>query len=196
LLILMAEAILGLLILALVLFFNYRKKVTREMNEIDSFITQLDEEIELKNKPLNQLLSQTCKLDRHTVDKTLTEVSEAERSLLHSVIRLFMQREMSLLSDLNENIGNLSQPYYDIIKKVASQSPKTETTESSSGLEHINQQLVRQLETAMQTIDEITAEYTRVFSGNQTELELENSRKKMLKVFAETEHALLHPENK
>lgn len=193
LLIVMAEALLGLLILAIALFFNHRKKFNREMGEIDNFITQLNDQIDIKSKPLNHLLSQTCKLDRDAVDRTLTAITDSERALLRGVIKLFMQREMSLLQDLNKNIDNLSQPYCEIIKKVASQTAKVQAIDNS-GLEHINQQLVRQLETAMQTIDEITAEYTRVFSGNQTELELENSRKKMLKVFTETEHALRHPQ--
>jgi hypothetical protein len=42
----------------------------------------------------------------------------------------------------------------------------------------------------MQTIDDITGEYTRVFSGNQSALELENSSKKMLQIFHDAEHCI------
>nr|WP_305909126.1 hypothetical protein [Methylomarinum sp. Ch1-1]MDP4522014.1 hypothetical protein [Methylomarinum sp. Ch1-1] len=42
----------------------------------------------------------------------------------------------------------------------------------------------------MKTMDEISAEYTRVFSGKQSELELENSSKKMLRIFQEAENTI------
>jgi len=46
-----------------------------------------------------------------------------------------------------------------------------------------NNRLAEQLTVAMSTMDEISDEYTRVFSGTQTELELENSSKKMFSIF-------------
>lgn len=185
--ILMAELLAALIILALALFFIARNKRNNEMKAIDSFINQLDEQASFKNQPLDHLLTQTCGLDKKTVQATLQEVSDSERALMQKVIQLFLKREMALLNEIDQAIGNLSEPYCRLLENMTTSSDKAAApVGNTQALERINQQLVRQLDTAMQTIDEITSEYTRVFSGNQTELELENSSKKMLQIFQDS----------
>ncbi|PPD35114.1 MAG: hypothetical protein CTY19_03170 [Methylomonas sp.] len=187
---------LGVLTLACVGFFLIaRNKRNTEIQAIDDYITQLNENTLSKNQPLDHLLSDKCGLDRATVDTALQEITDSEKALLQIIIKLFLQREIGLLGEIDEKINNLSEPYCQLLSKMHHASSGTSTSISSDqGLEFINQQLVRQLNTAMQTIDDITAEYTRVFSGNQTALELENSRKKMMQIFQETEHKILHPQ--
>jgi predicted transcriptional regulator len=102
---------------------------------------------------------------------------------------------MGLLGEIDKNIGRLSEPYCQILGEMATHH--TVAAESSDDdLKKINEQLVRQLDVALQTIDEITAEYTRAFSGNQTALELENSSKKMQQIFQSAERnirqAMIH----
>jgi hypothetical protein len=144
---------------------------------------------------LDRLLSDKCGLDRPTVNRALQEITDSEKALLQIIIKLFLQREIGLLTEIDEKISNLSEPYCQLLIKMSHGSSNSSTSISNDqGLEFINQQLVRQLNTAMQTIDDITAEYTRVFSGNQTGLELENSRKKMMQIFQDTEHKILHPQ--
>lgn len=193
--IVMAEALGVLILLAVGMIFISRKKRKQEMHAIDNFINQFNDQASFTNKPLHQLLSETCGLDEQAVEQTLKDVNDSERALMQIVLKLFLQREMSLLNKLNKCINNLSLPYCDLLSNLQTPANDSLSRPSSSGqgLERINQQLVQQLDTAMQTIDEITAEYTRVFSGNQTALELENSRKKMLKIFQDTEHNILHP---
>lgn len=188
--ILMGEALAVLLVVAVVLFFLARRKRSQEIGAIDSFISELDEQASIKNQPLDHLLSKTCGFDPKTVQETLQEVSASERALMQCVIQLFLERKMDLLNEIDQSIGNLSEPYCKLLANKSSgesgSRPATDDSQAANNLhalERINQQLVRQLDTAMQTIDEITAEYTRVFSGNQTELELENSSKKMLQIF-------------
>jgi hypothetical protein len=102
---------------------------------------------------------------------------------------------MALLNQIDKRISNLSLPYCDLLTNLHTSTTLPQVSSNpKQGLERINQQLVQQLDTAMQTIDEITAEYTRVFSGNQTALELENSRKKMLQIFQDTEYNILNPD--
>ncbi len=194
--ILMAETLAGLLVVALTLWLMSRRKRGKEFDAIHQFIDQLEEAAVLKNKPLDQLLTNTCGLARDQVDSILQQVTDSERALFQRVIQLFLQREMLLLSEIDQGIGELSEPYCRVISDMAAGTGKSRSASTAggdiqtSGLERINQQLVRQLDTAMQTIDEITTEYTRVFSGQQTALELENSRKKMLQVFQDAEHKI------
>lgn len=191
--ILLAEALAAIILLAGALFFISRNKRNKEIQAINSFINQMDEQAEFKNKPLNQLLSETCGLNSKEVRATLQNVSDSERALMKKVIQLFLEREMTLLNEIDRCIGDLSEPYCRLLANMTS-TPKASISETDQGLERVNQQLVRQLNTAMQTIDEITAEYTRVFSGNQSELELENSSKKMLQIFQDSIRSIKHHE--
>jgi hypothetical protein len=192
---LMAEALAALIILAVALFALSRSKHNKEIKEIDRFITVIDEQEIAKNQPLEQLLSESCGFDRERIDTTLQEITQSERALLQRIIQLFLQRDLTLLDEINQGIGDLSEPYCRLLASAAASAGKTNTgaagagsDTNAAGLERVNQQLIRQLDTAMPTIDEITAEYTRVFSGNQSALELENSSKKMLQIFQEAEH--------
>lgn len=195
LLILMAEVTAAIILLAVALFFRARSKRNQEIRAIDSFISQLDEQALLKNQPLDQLLSKTCGFDKKTVQDALETISAAERELLQKVVQLFLQRDMSLLNEIDRCIGNLSEPYCQLLSSAAGRKGTAAASPVDNGqsLERINQQLIRQLDTAMHTIDEITSEYTRAFAGNQTGLELENSSKKMLQIFQESINSLKQP---
>lgn len=197
--ILSLEALGVMTVACLAFFLISRKKRNTDIQAIDDYITQLDENTATRNQPLDHLLSSKCGMDRATVDSALQEITDSERALLQIIIKLFLQREIGLLSEIDEKISNLSEPYCQLLGKMhlngAAAASNSTANSNDQGLEFINQQLVRQLNTAMQTIDDITAEYTRVFSGNQTALELENSRKKMMQIFQDTEHKILHPQD-
>lgn len=183
--IIMAEVLLTMVVLAGVLFYVSRKKRARELKEINSFLNLMEEQALLKNQPLDKLLRETCGFDTLVVRDTLKNVSQSERELMQKIIQLFLQREMALLNEIDRSIGNLSEHYCQLLNHLAAM-PRADADGNAQALERINQQLVRQLDTAMQTIDEITGEYTRVFAGNQSGLELENSSKKMLQIFQDS----------
>ena len=190
--ILMAEALAIMVLVVLAMLFWGRKKRSKELAGVDQFIDQMTDEEAIKNRALETVLVENCGLDAKTVESVLQEVSDAERALLQRIIQLFLQRDPALLSEIDQLIANLSDPYCKLLATTAAGSVSAaghtdDIGKKISGLEHVNQQLVRQLDTAMQTIDEITSEYTRVFSGNQTALELENSSKKMQQVFLDAE---------
>lgn len=196
--ILMGEALVVLMVLGLTVFFVGRHRRAKEVAEIETFIDRLDEEEAIKSKLLETILTENCGIDSESSAVTLKEVGEAERALLQRIIQLYLERKPSLLTEIDQLITNLSDPYCKLLaensgrgafSRVASDSEAEAGTETKKigGLERVNQQLVRQLDTAMKTIDEITAEYTRVFSGNQTALELENSSKKMQQIFLDVE---------
>lgn len=196
--ILMAEALAVMVPLVVGVFFVVRSRKAKELAEIERFIGQMDEEEALKSRLLETILIENCGVEPGTAAVTLQEVSEAERALLQRIIQLFLQRDPALLTEVDQLITNLSDPYCKLLSgsNGGSRGSSPGATggmgadKKVAGLERVNQQLVKQLDTAMQTIDEITAEYTRVFSGNQSSLELENSSKKMQQVFHEAEQRI------
>ncbi|CAD6881203.1 hypothetical protein [Methylomonas albis] len=193
--ILAGEALAFLTLLVIVLFFISRNRRGREMADIDRFITELEEQAIVKNRWLEQFLEENCGLEAAEIEPLLQEVNASERALFEGVIRLFLKRELALLSEIEQRVGRLTEPYQNLLANRGAIAPAATTQESPqasqlAGMERINQQLVRQLDNAMKTIDEMSAEYTRVFSGNQTALELENSSKKMLQIFYDAERGV------
>jgi hypothetical protein len=190
-----AEALAFLTLLVIALFFISRNKRGKEMADIDHFITELEEQSVVKNRWLEQFLGESCGMLPAEIEPLLQQVNASERALFESVVRLFLKRELVLLNEIEQRIGELSEPYQNLLATRGGTAPVERLNESGQasqlvGLERINQQLVRQLDNAMKTIDEMSAEYTRVFSGNQTALELENSSKKMLQIFHDAERGV------
>lgn len=192
--ILAMEALAVFTLLGVVLFFVARNRRGREIAEIDRFISELEEQTFVKNRWLEQFLGENCSMSPADIESLLQEVNASERALFQDVIRLFLKRELALLNEIEQRIGELTEPYQNLLANhgggSAAAANGAQPPSQQAGLERINQQLVRQLDTAMKTIDEMSAEYTRVFSGNQTALELENSSKKMLQIFHDAERGV------
>lgn len=193
--ILAMEALAVFTLLGVVLFFLARNRRGKEIAEIGRFINELEEQAMVKDRWLEQFLGENCNLPPDDVQALLQEVNAAERALFQGVIQLFLKRELALLGEIEQRIGQLTEPYQNLLANRGGGSPAAaadgaQPLNKLAGLERINQQLVRQLDTAMKTIDEMSAEYTRVFSGNQTALELENSSKKMLQIFHDAERGI------
>ncbi len=196
--ILAAEAFAVLLLLVIVLFYLSQNRKGKEMAEIERFIVDLEDHSFEKGERLQRFIGEPCSLSEAEIDTVLQQVSASERALFQDVIRLFLKRELALLQGIEQRIEQLAEPYQNLVTSAGSAQhaqaggADAEQVQKQVGLERVNQQLVRQLDTAMKTIDEMSAEYTRVFSGNQTALELENSSKKMLQIFLDAELALRH----
>ncbi len=195
--ILLAEGLIAMIVLALGMYFMTRNKRDKEVAEIERFVGALSDEDLLKSQMLETFLLENCAVDRKRVDGVLQEVSATERALVQRVIQMFLQRDPSLLTEIDQLISNLSDPYCKLLADLNSGLESNQEAINGGkallnieAIEHVNRQLEKQLNLAMQTIDEITAEYTRVFSGNQSALELENSSKKMLQIFRDAEHRI------
>ena len=201
-LILLAEALLVVMTLALISGWLWHRRRSNEQSEIQQFIDRLDDATPSGNKALSDWLNR-CGLDQARIDALLAEVNTSERALYQRIVELLLKRDMTVLQALEQSISQLPEPYLRAIENLSQEhKPGTSSSMTSVGplaaLEHVNEQLRHQLDTALQTIDDITAEYTRVFAGQQTALELENSRKHMLKIFQQTEQQLRQdtPSNK
>jgi hypothetical protein len=107
--------------------------------------------------------------------------------LYQQIIRIFLNRDATVLGDIDQQIDKISEPYCKMLSYSSGSKDDTDKVkqqeQENDQLTRENERLGEQLTIAMNTMDEISAEYTRVFSGTQTELELENSSKKMFSIF-------------
>jgi len=140
------------------------------------------------------MITENCNIAPDVVKGLLNEISSSERILYQQIIQIFLNRDVELLNDMDQYIDNISEPYCKIIRHSSGNAEESDTLNAAEDkIERLMQQTERlgeQLTVSMNTMDEISAEYSRVFSGTQTELELENSSKKMFAIFHDAEQQI------
>lgn len=193
LIIIMAEALAVLVLLAVMSLFFLTRRKNRERAAADELISRLEAAEIKRNRKLGELIGENCEIDSEKLQDILHEIRDCEHALYQQILKIFLQRDVALLKEIDRAINKLATPYCRILQESngmagsGNESELEQAREQISLLKKEGRQLSEQLQTAMQTMDEISAEYTRVFSGKQSELELENSSKKMLKIFHEAE---------
>ena len=189
--ILMIEAFLGFVLLVSGILFLSKKKNASEHIAAHALIDKLEDIENIKTKNLDEMISEYCNIDVDLKEGILSEISYSEQVLYQQIIQMFLNRDVELLKDMDEYIENLSEPYCKVIRNSSISAEDSEKLEAAENkidrLIQESKSLEQQLKEAITTMDEISAEYTRVFSGTQTELMLENSSKKMLTIFHDAE---------
>lgn len=195
--VLLLEALAGLFLLVFGYLLFSRKKVSGEEKAADELISKLEDTENFKTKKLGELISQSCNLEEEELAGVLFEISQTERELYKKIIQMLLTRDTDLLQGLDQYIDQLSAPYCKLLNNSSNDSGDTEKLELAENKIHQlmeeNDRVAKQLKIAVSTMDEISAEYTRVFSGTQTELELENSSKKMFKIFHDAGQNIKYP---
>jgi len=188
---LMVEALVALVLLVIVFFIFSRGKRAKGQSAVNELINKFEDTENIKAKKLKSLISDNCTVEADLLQALIKEMNESEKVLYQKIVQLFLNRDVELLKDIDEHIDNLSEPYCKLLIHSSSspiESGKMDAIDDKvNRLSKENGRLSEQLSVAMNTMDEISAEYTRVYSGSQTELELENSSKKMFKTFSEAE---------
>ena len=189
--VLMAEALAGLIFLLLGIFLFSKKQTLGEQTAANTLIDKLEDTEKVKTKQLEDMITENCNIEPDVVKGLLNEISSSERVLYQQMIKMFLNRDVELLNEMDLYIDNISEPYCKIIRHSSSNVAESGTLEvAEDKIERLNQEIARlgkQLTISLDTMDDISAEYTRVFSGTQTELELENSSKKMIGIFRDAE---------
>ena len=194
--ILVIECFIGLLLLVIISSLLSKKKKSGEHAAIYNLIDKLEDSEKIKSKKLGKIISQYCAVEPDVLKELLGEVNQSEQQLYKQILHVFLNRDTSLLDDLDQHIEHFSAVYLKMLayssannaSAVPEEKEKPKEDEGEVKLLTIaNERLGEQLTEAMATMDEISAEYTRVFSGTQTALELEDSKKNMFKIFRSAE---------
>jgi len=191
--VIMAESLAALLLLFVGILFFRRRKKGHENATAEALISQLEETEAIRCKKLGLMLAEHCQLDEQAVQDYIREINQQEKSLYQQIIQMFLSRDPELLKEVDQSIHNLSEPYCKILlhKHNSETLPASDADVFQQGKKAINQlrqendRLAEQLQTAMNTMDEISSEYTRMFNGTKSEIELQNSCQKMLAIFQE-----------
>lgn len=185
------EAMLILTLLALMFLILRHKKNSETQSAALTLIKQLEKSKAGRADQLEQLTNQLANIEPGQLNDFLEEIKVNEKNFYQHVLRMFFSRDTELLKKIDKKVQSLSEPYYQLLSHSASAASNNEALDEE--LQSANQEISRlkketqafseQLVIAMNTMDEISSEYTRIFSGQRTELELENSSKKMMALF-------------
>jgi len=180
-----AFAVLALWLIAFLIF--SRKKSVNEETAAHELIDKLEDTEKIKIKKLGSMITESCHISENELNTILDEIIQGEKVLYQNIIQMFLNKDTTLLREIDQYIDNISEPYCKILRHSSESSTNSEELEAAENriqqLMQNNKKLSEQLNMSLSTMDDISAEYTRVFSGTQTELELENSSKTMLNIF-------------
>ncbi len=187
--IILLESLLILILLALIMAVLSHRNKTATQNAAQTLVKKLRKTKDSRSDQLNKILTDATQIQEHQRNDFLDEVSEHEKIFYQYILRMFFNRDTELLKKIDKQVQNISEPYHKLISNIAPVIDNDALKKAQQEINRLKTELERQsqqMETAMRTMNELSVEYTQIFSGKRTELELQNSSKKMLALFHES----------
>ncbi len=187
--IILLESLLILILLALIIPFQSIRKNNATQNAAQILVKKLKKNKTSKGDQLNKILTDATHLQEQQRNDFLEAVAIHEKNFYQYVLRMFFNRDTELLKKIDQQVQNISEPYHKLISNIAPVIDEDAINKAQQEINRLKTELDRQsqqMETAMRTMNELSVEYTQIFAGRRTELELQNSSKKMLALFHES----------
>ncbi|BCX87960.1 DNA-damage-inducible protein D [Methylomarinovum tepidoasis] len=157
-------------------------------------ISQVEKTAPDHSAALGELLAAFEQLPQDQQEALTGELIEREKALYHQILQLFLTRDSRRLGQLEGRIRALQEPYRQLLKEVAAAPkpeadprPLQEAQRRIEALQAETQQLADQLQTALETIDALSSEYTRMFAPDRSREELEASRRRIVEMLKRNE---------
>lgn len=189
------EGLVGLALLGIAFIVLLIRRTRKERTAVDLFIRRRMQTQPARHQELSDLLTQACDLEEEKLRNILAEIDQREKALYRSIVQLFLNRDVGVLPDIEQRARALSEPFCNLL--LASNEHRTANQELTAAVARADQEIDRlkaesqrlsgQLSLAMQTMDEVSKEYSKMFGASKPSEELEQSRKKMLEAFQKAE---------
>ncbi|MCI0653586.1 MAG: hypothetical protein L0Y38_06335 [Methylococcaceae bacterium] len=185
-----------LLIAAFAVFIVRRR--AGERNAAGNFISHLKQAEAVRSKLLGKAISESCDLEQGKLNAVLAEVNSCEKSLYRKVVQMFLNRDAALLNGIDQSVQALTHPFCRLLSEVSEKSREdpelAAAMESAKAeierLKQESQRISKQLSMAMETMDEISSEYSKIFGASKEAEELDMSRKRMLNTYLRAEERM------
>ncbi len=199
--VLLVEALIVLLLLIIIFLMVYRNRNSVNQTAVHKLINKLEKDDKYKTKDLEKVFIESCGINSDISEEIINEISIKERKLYKQIVKIFFNRDIKLLSKIDQHISSLSEPYVSMASNAVlnNQSDTKELGVAKSKINNLEQEIdmfQEKLAAATHTMKEISDEYMRVFRGTQTELELRKSSIKMFQTFRETKKRIENSVNK
>ncbi len=186
------------LLLVIFLFFSAHRK-TKANNAAGTLIQKVNENEAVRTEALGNRIAEASGMDRGKLNTALVEITDKEKTLYRQIIKLFLNRDTALLTEIDQRVQGISEPYCALLEESRLESAKTYSANQQEDealkvenhrLQQETERLANQLSTVMTAMDEVSTEYTKIFQGSKSVEELETSRQKMLGIYKNTEEDL------
>jgi len=195
-LLLEAIAVLTLAVVIGIWLLSRRKR--RERQTVNNLINRLKKVEHGQCQELEESLREIQTLPDDKRRALIDEIMEREKALYRQIMKLFLERDLSLLGKLDERVRELTKPYHELLRDLPpGEDPATavalaKAEEEIMRLKLETERLAEQLQVAVETIDDLSTEYTRMFAPDKTNEDMEASRRRILDTLRQNEHRLKH----
>lgn len=203
-----SEVLLVLLALLGFLLWRGRRDNRRDRARVGELVDRVNAQMDQRLEQLKgQLFGTVAGLSDGARRDSVSAVAFKENELYRHVIRAFLDRDASKLAELDHYVQGVSEPYCQLVADLIghfqqqAQMPKSEVVVWEQKLAEVKgavadaearaERINHQLTLALNTLDEVSSEYTKMFGDSQAAEELHASRKRMLEAFGRTERRLL-----
>ncbi len=189
------EALIGFSLFSSVLLIIFSRRKNQERDAVGKLINRLRKVENDRVQELSDILNEIGHLAPDQLETLLEEIKQHEKALYQQIFRLFLDRDVKLLGKIQQRIKDLSQPYLDLLKDLPQPVPDLsgelqQAQDEIKRLQAESEQLAKQLEIAMETIDRVSSEYTNMFGGGNSKEALEASRSKILQTLKDNERRI------
>lgn len=191
-----AEALLGFVLLSLFSFIFFSRRKRQERQAVGSLVKRLHKVEDDRSQELTEILQEICELAPDQLETVLKQIASHEKSLYQQIFRLFLNRDVQLLEQIDQRIREMSKPYHELLKNL----PNQEDPALAEALQQAEQEIARlkiesehlaeQLEVAMGTIEQVSAEYSNMFGQAKPPMELEAAQEKIRQTLRNAGHQL------
>jgi len=185
------EALIALLLVFIIMLLISMKRKRRDRAAAGGLIKKISKGGEMREQELLDLLGEDSGLDSEELKSHIKGIQKQERELYQHVVQLYLKRDVKMLARIDQQVQALSDPYRQLLSE---KSGKTEIDPAlqeeidkikaeQKRLRNDNERLANQLGVAMETMDEVSGEYSMMFGGSKAVEELSASKERMLTIF-------------
>jgi hypothetical protein len=185
------EALIALLLIFITMLLISMKRKNRDRTAATGLIEKVSKQSELREKEMIDLLGEDSGVDEESLKEIMNEMRVQERGLYQHVIQLYLKRDAKMLSKIDSRVQALVEPYKRLLSEKSGGAEVDPTLLEEiekikleqERLRNDNERLATQLGVAMETMDEVSTEYSMMFSGSKAADELSASKERMFKIF-------------
>lgn len=199
------EAIIALLASVIALVYHARRRKKREKQQAEAWVRKFQSREGQRLESLAGGLAEAGEgMDGALRQNTLAAVNQNERALYHAILDAFLHQDLSKLAELEFQVQSLSAPWQALVRQAASQpalamaemqaqtaalAAELEQAQALAQARQAREAVQQQLGQAISALDQVSAEYAKMFGERKTAEELQASRARMLLAFRAAEQA-------
>jgi hypothetical protein len=198
--VLAAEAIVALSGLLILLGYRRSRKKRLDRAEAGRFIDRVNETGESRLAELYAALAPDGGPPSEPWFRTLLEeIMAREKAIYRQAFEAFLNRDAARLAEIDAQVRELAEPYCRLIEQWREKLPKYDPTRDLERIDELQAEVLRtraeadharaELALALESLEDVSAEYAKMFGSRKTADQLQASLGRVLGIFRRTTQA-------